>query len=86
MTVSPTSSPQSTTISPAEDNAAPMLRPREVARVLSVGKSTVYDLMRSGALPSYRIGGSLRVRPEDLERFIASNRAEDRSRPRASRA
>ncbi len=73
-------------VSPAEDDAAPMLRPREVARLLSVSPSTVHKLMREGSLPTHRIGGSLRVHPVDLAAFVASSRSEDRSRPRASHA
>ena len=34
----------------------------DVAAALSVSRSKVYELVRSGALPSVRIGGSRRVR------------------------
>ncbi|WP_205860519.1 helix-turn-helix domain-containing protein [Phycicoccus sp. HDW14] len=44
----------------------------EVAAALSVGRSKVYELVRSGALPSVRIGGSRRVRGEDLATFLDS--------------
>jgi excisionase family DNA binding protein len=44
----------------------------DVAAALSVGRSKVYELVRSGALPSVRIGGSRRVRGEDLATYVDS--------------
>ena len=44
----------------------------EVAAALGVGRSKVYELVRSGALPSVRIGGSRRVRGEDLADHVDS--------------
>ena len=44
----------------------------DVAAALSVGRSKVYGLVRSGALPSVRIGGSRRVRGEDLASYVDS--------------
>ena len=44
----------------------------DVAAALSVGRSKVYELVRSGALPSVRIGGSRRVRGEDLAAYVDS--------------
>ena len=43
-----------------------------VAAALSVGRSKVYELVRCGALPSVRIGGSRRVRSEDLATYVDS--------------
>ncbi|HRC40025.1 helix-turn-helix domain-containing protein [Nostocoides sp.] len=42
----------------------------DVATALSVGRSKVYELVRSGVLPSVRIGGSRRVRGEDLATYV----------------
>jgi excisionase family DNA binding protein len=47
-----------------------LLTPEEVANVLSIGRSKVYELMGCGALGSVRIGGSRRVSVEALNRFI----------------
>lgn len=47
-----------------------LLTPEEVAKVLSIGRSKVYELMGCGALGSVRIGGSRRVSVEALNRFI----------------
>ena len=44
----------------------------DVAAALSVGRSKVYELVRSGALPSVRIGGSRWVRGEDLADYVDS--------------
>ncbi len=42
----------------------------DAAAALSVSRSKVYELVRSGALPSVRIGGSRRVRGEDLAGYV----------------
>jgi len=41
----------------------------EAARLLRVGRSTIYRLADSGELVVLRIGRCLRVRPEALEEF-----------------
>ena len=43
----------------------------EVASVLRVSSMTVYRLINAGELPAVRIGRSLRVRSEDLDRYLA---------------
>ena len=48
----------------------------EVAQLLSIGRSTVYDLVRSGELPSVRLGRSVRVTAEALRDLIERNRAD----------
>jgi len=47
-----------------------LLTARDVANILNIGQSTAYQLMNRDELPSIRIGRSVRVRPEDLEKFI----------------
>ena len=49
-----------------------LLNAQDVAGALNVGISTVYLLVERGELPSIRIGRSVRIRPEDLEKFIES--------------
>jgi excisionase family DNA binding protein len=39
----------------------PFLRVREVAMILGVVPSRVYQLIASGVLPSVRVGGAIRV-------------------------
>ena len=43
---------------------------KDVQRILQVGRTTAYGLLRSGRLPCYRVGGLVRVRPEDLKAFV----------------
>ena len=45
---------------------------REVAGVLRISRTSVYDLLAKGQLESVKIGRSRRVLAEDLERFIRS--------------
>lgn len=44
----------------------------EVAEVLDIGRNTAYEIVRSGDLPSRRIGkrGQIRVLKYDLERYM----------------
>jgi excisionase family DNA binding protein len=53
-----------------------LLRPEDVAEHLAVSKVTVYRLARSGDLPSVRIRGQVRFRPEALDDFLARAEAE----------
>ncbi|MEV4379777.1 helix-turn-helix domain-containing protein [Streptosporangium sp. NPDC049644] len=48
-----------------------LLRPEKAAELLSVGRTTVYALMRSGALRSVRIGTLRRIPPTALVEFVA---------------
>lgn len=51
-----------------------LLRAEEVAALLNVSRAFAFRLMQHGQIPTIRIGKSIRVRPEDLEAFIASRR------------
>lgn len=42
----------------------------EVANRLKVSKLTVYDLIKKGELPSYRVGRQMRIDASDLEEYI----------------
>jgi len=50
-----------------------LLKAGEVAERLNISKSFAYSLMKTGQLPTVQIGGSVRVRPQDLEDFINRN-------------
>ena len=43
------------------------VRPVEAAELLSIGRSTIYQLISEGAIPSVRIAGILRVPLEALK-------------------
>jgi excisionase family DNA binding protein len=56
----------------------PLLRPTEVARMLKVSRTWLYDAARTGRIPSVRIGGPhgpVRFVREDLDRWLAQERA-----------
>jgi excisionase family DNA binding protein len=48
-----------------------LLTPEEAAYALRVGRSKVYELIRSGALRSVKIGGSRRVSATALAEYVA---------------
>ena len=45
------------------------LTPEEVANTLKIAKNTVYELIKRGALPAYRIGRKIRVDLRDVEDY-----------------
>ena len=56
----------------AEDELPVLLvRPEDAARVLGIGRTKVYELMRSGSLRSVRVGGLRRVPVGALVEFVA---------------
>ena len=48
----------------------PLLKATDVAKILNISRPMAYRLTSTGLLPSVRIGGSVRVRKEDLEKYI----------------
>lgn len=54
----------------------PLLKPSDVAMILSVSKALVYQLLRQGSIPVVRINHAVRVKPSDLEAFIQKCREE----------
>jgi excisionase family DNA binding protein len=52
-----------------------LLTVEEAARALSIGRSKVYELMRTGELPSVQIGACRRVDVGELARFVERHRA-----------
>jgi excisionase family DNA binding protein len=56
---------------PADVEATPpeVLNVREVAELWNVSESTVWHWVRTGRLPAFRVGGSVRVRSIDANRF-----------------
>jgi excisionase family DNA binding protein len=57
----------------AVENSLPVLlvRPEDAARMLGIGRTKVYELMRSGDLCSVRVGGLRRVPVAALDEFVA---------------
>jgi excisionase family DNA binding protein len=48
-----------------------LLTPTEAATALGIGRSTLYQLMRCGTVPSVRIGGCRRVPATSLSELVA---------------
>lgn len=49
-----------------------LLRAEEAARLLGLGRSTVFALLATGELPAVRVGRSVRVSRAALQHFIAA--------------
>ena len=47
-----------------------LLNPADVAERLNVSKALAYKMLKDGVIPSVRFGKTVRVRPEDLEKYI----------------
>lgn len=52
------------------------LSTQEVADILHVSKTTIYDLIRRGEIRSYKIGRKVRFTQEDVDAYIARSRHE----------
>jgi len=52
------------------------LSTQEVADILHVSKSTIYDLIRRGEIHSYKVGRKVRFTQEDVDAYIARSRHE----------
>lgn len=51
----------------------------EISQILRVSKLTVYDLIKRGELPAYRVGRQMRVDSEDLEAYKVRSKGEQKS-------
>jgi len=51
-----------------------LLTALDVAKILNIGHSTVYQLIQRNEIPSVKIGRTVRIRIEDVENYILSNR------------
>lgn len=46
------------------------LTPLEVAELLKIAKNTVYEIIKRGELPAYKVGKKLRIDKEDIDNYI----------------
>ena len=51
-----------------------LLTIEQVQELLKVGRTFAYSLVKSGELPSYRVGRLLRIRRTDVEQWLEHNR------------
>ena len=54
----------------------PFFTPKTLAHRLAVSERTVRELLRTGEIASYRVGGSRRIDPKDVDAFLAARRRE----------
>ena len=57
------------------------LSTQEVADILHVSKSTIYDMIRRGEIHSYKIGRKVRFTQDDVDAYIARSRHEHSTKP-----
>ena len=57
------------------------LSTQDVAEILHVSKSTIYELIRKGEIHSYKIGRKVRFTQDDVDAYIARARHEHSTRP-----
>ena len=50
-----------------------LLKAVEIAEILNISRAMAYRLMQSRQIPTIRIGTARRVRPVDLQNYIATN-------------
>jgi len=55
----------------------------ELAKVLSVKKSTIYQWVHMGLIPHIKVGRLLRFREEDIQKWLISKQVEPSPRFRA---
>lgn len=51
------------------------LSTQQVADILHVSKSTIYDLIKRGEITSYKVGRKVRFTQEDVDNYIAKSRS-----------
>ena len=57
------------------------LSTQEVADILHVSKSTIYDLIKKGEIHSYKIGRKVRFTQDDVDAYIARSRHKHATQP-----
>jgi excisionase family DNA binding protein len=50
-----------------------LLRPADIAEILQVSKALAYQILARGEIPCVRFGKTIRVRKEDLDKYIYEN-------------
>ena len=51
------------------------LKVSELAGLIGISDSRLYELVKQGHLPSYRIGGAVRLDPASVAKWLRDNRA-----------
>ena len=56
-----------------EDRPPRLLTVEDVRAELNIGRTLVYRLVETGALPVVRVGRAVRVRPADFDAYLVAN-------------
>ncbi len=56
-----------------------LLKGIDVARRLNISRSQAFQIMKTGMIPTVRFGKLVRVRAEDVDKFITDNLAKDKN-------
>ena len=59
---------------PTHKRSLQLLSVQEVGELLGMGRSWVYQQLKSGQMPSVKLRGAVKVKREDLEQYINTNR------------
>jgi excisionase family DNA binding protein len=59
---------------PVYKRSLQLLSVSEVGELLGMGRSWVYQQIKSGEMPSVQLGGSVKVKREDLEEYLQNHR------------
>lgn len=59
-----------------DERRRPFFTMESLAAYLSLSTRTVRDMLKRGVIPSYKIGGARRIKPEDVDRYLAEHRQE----------
>src|SRR5215216_6719930 len=73
-----------TTLRPQEEQqrgGVQLLSIPQLCQELGMGKSWIYRRLRSGEIPSVRLGRSLKVRRDELEQYLESHHYPARAQP-----
>ncbi|MDP9359197.1 MAG: helix-turn-helix domain-containing protein [Chloroflexota bacterium] len=57
-----------------------LLKAEEAARMLSLGRSKVFEMLATGELPRVRIGRKVRIRRVDLEKWVEDHAVDQTDR------
>ncbi len=57
-----------------------LLKAEEAARMLSLGRSKVFEMLATGELPRVRIGRKVQIRRVDLEKWVEDHAVDQTDR------
>ena len=57
-----------------------LLKPSEVAQVLGIGRSLIYELIARNEIPSMRLGRCIRIPSESLQRWLKDQELQSKER------